>query len=459
MFSYIMFARDGADGESCSVDITDNNYLTPGMVYDEVPQGDGSGGMRQVAFYLETDSNIISSSPVYFTPEEIGNPDALPFVNFCIRLMISDENAQLINWLDIEFFFFLQLSNVGFMQDRRTLLASAHIQEDDEEENTSLVLPWFQTHEQRRRKLVLNCFDGFGVVFDVALTATPTISPAPIAPTVSPAPTPYDGIVINPKKPLNLTRATSKFNASEYYNVIAYLCDDDLEQLTASNEQVTFVRSQGSATLKVCIERNAKCVRDSVYMRRIDAFSWFRDNVRQIAVAPVNLPADNGLTEVHCVRGSHKCWFETLLMAGFFTTPGLVSGSGAASLQFGSSSSATRRFLQENNDIMEKTRGFSMTFVATTEEFVAKEKASFKRDDKEEVLKLGGILGIVLACLFSSSLGCGLVLLWRRRGYQHGCRCSLPDWKSSDHSTEETVPSIVGSGSFRTYRLPEKRLI
>lgn len=100
-----------------------------------------------------------------------------------------------------------------------------------------------------------------------------------------------------------------------------------------------------------------------------------------------------------------------------------------------------------------------MTFVATTEEFVAKEKASFKRDDKEEVLKLGGILGIVLACLFSSSLGCGLVLLWRRRGYQHGCRCSLPDWKSSDHSTEETVPSIVGSGSFRTYRLPEKRLI
>jgi hypothetical protein len=93
-------------------------------------------------------------------------------------------------------------------------------------------------------------------------------------------------------------------------------------------------------------------------MRRIDAFSWFRDHHRQIAIAPVNLPTPNGLTEVHCVRGSHKCWFETLLMADFFASAGSVTGSGATSLQFGSSSATTRRSLQENNDNVGKREGF-----------------------------------------------------------------------------------------------------
>jgi hypothetical protein len=123
-------------------------------------------------------------------------------------------------------------------------------------------------------------------------------------------------------------------------------------------------------------------------------------------------------------------------MAGFFTTPGLVSGSGAASLQFGSSSSSTtRRFLQENNDNVKKTRGFSLTFVLTTEEFVAEEEAFYNMyDDDEEVLKLGGIMGIVIACLLALGFF-GVVLLWRRRGY-HGCRRGLPVSKSSVHSTE-----------------------
>jgi hypothetical protein len=381
------------------------------------------------------------SSPVYFNPEDQAtpNPDALPYINFCNRLMVSNDDGMLVNWLDIEFFFFLQLKNVGFFEDRRTLLASAHIQEEEEAEDSSRVLPWFQNHEQRSRKL-LNCFDGFSIVFFVGTALT--VSPAPSAPTISPAPTPYDGgVIIDPKEPLDLTKDKASFNASEFYNVLAYLCHDDLEPLTA-DEQSTFVRSQGSATIKVCIERNAKCVRDSVYLRRIDAFSWFRGNIRQIAVAPVNLPADNGLTELYCVPGSHKCWFDSLLMADFFTTPGLVSGSGAASLQFGSSSSSTRRFLQENNDNVGKTRGFSLNFGATTDELLAAAEA-FKLEDDEESLNLGGILGIALACLLALR-GCCLVLPCRGRGY-HCCRRGLPVLKSPDHETEVLEdPSLDG---------------
>jgi hypothetical protein len=152
-------------------------------------------------------------------------------------------------------------------------------------------------------------------------------------------------------------------------------------------------------------------------MRRIDAFSWFRGHFRQVAVAPVNEPADNGLTEVYCVRGSHMCWFESLLMADFFTTPGLVGGSGAASLQFGSSSTrGLRRVLQEDNDNLGKTRGFLMTLALTTDAFVLAEQEALKRAIvlDEGGLKLGGIMGIIVACLLSL---CCLVdfMFWRGR--------------------------------------------
>jgi hypothetical protein len=432
MFTYVMYARDGPGGE-CDLDITDNVYLEPGMVYDQLPRGDGSG-LRQVALYLEADSNLIHSSPIYFTPEEQNDPDALPFMNFCLRLSVNNDDAVLVNWLDIEFFFFLQLEGVGFFEDRRTLFASAHVVDEEEEKDSSRVLPWFENDQQRSRRL-LECKDGFEIVFFVDTTPVETLSPAPSAPTYSPAPTPYEGVIIDPKEPLDLTRDKVSFNASEFYNVIAYLCDDALEPVTAE-EQSTFVRTQGSATIRVCIERNAKCVKDSVYLRRIDAFSWFRGIVRQVAVAPSNLPADNGLTELYCVPGSHKCWFDSLLMAGFFTKPGLVSGVGAASMQFGSSgSTVNRRFLQENNDNVGKTRGFSLRFIATTEELVAEEEA-FKREDEAGLLKLGGIMGIVLACLLA--LGCLVLLSRRGRGY-HCCRRGLPVLvllKSPDHETE-----------------------
>ena len=44
------------------------------------------------------------------------------------------------------------------------------------------------------------------------------------------------------------------FNAPAYYNAIAYLCNDDLKLLVTTNEQTTFVQSEGSAMLKVCIK-------------------------------------------------------------------------------------------------------------------------------------------------------------------------------------------------------------
>lgn len=65
-----------------------------------------------------------------------------------------------------------------------------------------------------------------------------------------------------------------------------------------------------------------------------------------------NVPASNYLTEydpTKC-RGSEVCWFESLLYATYFKTPGIVTGSGIASMQFGGSGTTTgsSRFRQRH---------------------------------------------------------------------------------------------------------------
>ena len=157
----------------------------------------------------------------------------------------------------------------------------------------------------------------------------------------------------------NMTGKRIDFYASDFYNVNGYLCDENLDPLSEEAGNAV-VRTQGDSLVRVCVERNEKCVQNGLFLRRIDAFSFFRDDQRQVAVAPVNLPADNGLTEIFCESGSHKCYFGTILAAQFFSTPGTVRGSGAASLQFGSS--PTGRLLQEDDDDISSTRGFRLSF-------------------------------------------------------------------------------------------------
>jgi hypothetical protein len=69
-----------------------------------------------------------------------------------------------------------------------------------------------------------------------------------------------------------------------------------------------------------CVERNALCIQDGVYLRDIVAFSFFRDSLVQVAIRPVGQEPSHGLTELHCEPGSHLYWFETLLRADFFTS-------------------------------------------------------------------------------------------------------------------------------------------
>jgi hypothetical protein len=403
MFHWKMTRRD-KEGK-CTVDITNNTYMRPGMVFDNTPRGIGEGS-REVAYFLEADENIIESSPIYTPAAADGSH--LAYINFCTQLSLdSDHNGMLVNWMDIEFFFYIQKENVGFWPDRRTLLASTGFSDEDYDPEYN-ILPAIP-HYQRRRHL-LRCYDGFSIVFGVAASTQ-----APTAPTASPAPSgptapPVTGFIIKPENAIDMDQVKAFKNATDEYGVIGYLCDDNLERLSETN-QATFVQRQGGSTIKVCVERNAKAVRNGVYLRQIDAFSFFRGiDVRQIAVAPLGKAATDGLTELHCQRGTHKCWFETLLIAKFFTTPGFVSGSGAATLQFGSASSrqledGEERHLQEQEvaeDDLRSTRAINIVFQITTEAFLAAEEAlGNKKTQKEgKRISLWGYVGIVGVIVF-----------------------------------------------------------
>jgi tetrahydromethanopterin S-methyltransferase subunit F len=407
--------RHEDSNSQCSVDISGNPYMLPNLVFDDTPRGDGSG-FRYVGLSLETESNLIKSSPIYMEYNADGNLRGQ--VEFCLRVELRMEDGRLVNFVDIEFTLFMFFKHVDFEagKDNRRDLNLASESNYDNKENLhddgrfSLQSNNEDLVDQGRRHL-LNCFDGFGVVLNVG-TQSPTASPVPTAPTVSPAPTPAstqtddDDFTIN-VKPHNFTQGKRYFNTTDFYNVEAYLCDDDLNPLDSSS-----VRTQASGTLRVCVQRNAKCVRDSVFMKQIDAFSFFRDGYRQVAIAPVGQEAANGLTELHCQRASHMCWFETLLSAQFFTSPGWVAGSGSATLQFGS---ATERRLQENNDNLGKTRGINFAFELTTDEFVYEEEVVTKEQEHNEGLSSFGCVGIVVGFLLLFLVMVSLLFFWRTR--------------------------------------------
>jgi hypothetical protein len=90
--------RYDASGE-CTIDITDNIYFNPIMVFDGIPYlGDGSGD-RQIAMAFEADQDILLSSPIFYP--ESGEVPA--HIRFFSQLRLYDHNGMLVNWSDVEY--------------------------------------------------------------------------------------------------------------------------------------------------------------------------------------------------------------------------------------------------------------------------------------------------------------------------------------------------------------------
>jgi hypothetical protein len=120
--------------------------------------------------------------------------------------------------------------------------------------------------------------------------------------------------------------------AAQAYEVEGYVCTD--EEVPADP---ALIRNQG-AQIRVCVRPDQEARDDGIYMRRIDSFTWARnDGANPITQAAVEngLPASNTLTDLYCVAGELVCNFVSILFASFYATPGEVTGAGVASMQFG----------------------------------------------------------------------------------------------------------------------------
>jgi hypothetical protein len=163
-----------------------------------------------------------------------------------------------------------------------------------------------------------------------------------------------DTINVTPKDELIRT-------ANQAYEVEGYLCDINNIELSTSDK--SSVRNQGSI-LRVCVRPDEDARSQGVYMRYIESFTWQRDygGVIGIMYQPAieeREAASNRLTELFCVSGAEVCAFETILFASMFRSPGMVAGSGVASMQFGSDPlvnqrrglGSLRRSLQQDVDV------------------------------------------------------------------------------------------------------------
>jgi hypothetical protein len=129
--------------------------------------------------------------------------------------------------------------------------------------------------------------------------------------------------------------------ANQVYQVVGFRCSDTdvLISDAAAINQGTVVR--------VCVTPDAEATADGIKMRSIDSFTWTRalpvPAVSQAAIIGRDLPAANDLTTYTPCRGEAICSFETILLANFYTSLGAVTGSGVASMQFGTNASRRLR--------------------------------------------------------------------------------------------------------------------
>jgi hypothetical protein len=123
--------------------------------------------------------------------------------------------------------------------------------------------------------------------------------------------------------------------AEQVYFVEGFLCNPE------NNEPWQFEepRRQGQS-VRVCVKPTDDSLRDKVYMRSIQFFTFVRTDGVPDGQDPITQPAlkdeesaNSDATELTCVPGTELCYFDTLLKGEFFFSPGKLEGYGEAWLQ------------------------------------------------------------------------------------------------------------------------------
>ena len=155
--------------------------------------------------------------------------------------------------------------------------------------------------------------------------------------------------------------------ANQVYNVEGFLCIEDENNAGQYVERPSGDPINQGTVVRVCVRPDAEARADQIYMRSVDEFTWTRGALEQPAIIGRNQEANNGLTDLTCTPGDAMCRFETILFAAFYTSLGTVSGSGVASMQFGSTDRSQGRRLRsgavdEARDLQEEEAAAAAEF-------------------------------------------------------------------------------------------------
>ena len=107
-----------------------------------------------------------------------------------------------------------------------------------------------------------------------------------------------------------------------------------------------------------------------VYMRQVERFEYVlldTDGVSLTSVSQMAIDVNNvdagprgemlGLTSIDTCRGETTCVIATILVATFYQRPGVVSGSGVGTMQFGTDSADAIRRLQTSGRSLQTELG------------------------------------------------------------------------------------------------------
>jgi hypothetical protein len=107
--------------------------------------------------------------------------------------------------------------------------------------------------------------------------------------------------------------------------------------------------------ITICVQPDVTARGDNIYMRQVEAFTYVLDGstpvVDQAAIDITKIGAGGasakgemyGLTEIDDCRGEVACVIKTILFATFYTREGAVTGSGSATMQFGTAATRVRK--------------------------------------------------------------------------------------------------------------------
>lgn len=153
------------------------------------------------------------------------------------------------------------------------------------------------------------------------------------------------GISVEPKDKIKRT-------ANQEYKLRAFQCDGKDPATTRGIEYTAGTEpsfAQGDV-ITVCVQPENDALSDNIYMKEVEKFEYelvaeaadVNQDVKQLAIDTTSSNERGmmyGLSEIDECRGTRACVIKTILFATFYTRKGTVTGTGTATMQFGTATS------------------------------------------------------------------------------------------------------------------------